>query len=54
MKRSLVLHDEDETFHIMILRWSLNVKTGGLCEEGKPLGECLFNWFCISTMFVVL
>lgn len=41
MKRSLVLHDEDETFHLMILRWSLNVKTGGLCEEGKPLGECL-------------
>ena len=54
MKRSSVLHDEDETFHLRILRWGLNVKTAGLCEEGKPLGECLFDLLpCFVTGAVI-
>ena len=45
MKRSLLLRDEDESFHIRILRGGRNVKTGRLHEEGKPLGECLSDLF---------
>lgn len=44
MKWSLVLHDEDESFHIRIGKGGWNVKTTRLLE-GKPLGECRFDLF---------
>jgi hypothetical protein len=44
MKWSLVLHNEDESFHLRIGRRGWDVKTGRL-QEGKPLGECRFDLF---------
>ena len=54
MKRSSVLHDEDETFHLRILRWGLNVKTSRLHEEGRPLAECVFDLLPCFAVGVVI
>ena len=43
MKWSLVLHNEDESFHLRIERGALNVKAGRLHEEGRPLAECVVD-----------
>ena len=54
MKWSLVLHDEDESFHLRILRGGQNVKTGRLHEEGRPLAECVFDLLSCFAVEVVI